>query len=106
VRTSESHRQQLDRVLGIRRIKIQLCHWHETHREVEGARLSVFRPRVGSVGEGFHQHESISVGSELVAQRHDDRITGGAVARVEWSDHGWTIPLGISEPFRGDPGPA
>ena len=73
VRTSKTHRQQLDRVLRIRWIKIQLRHWHETHREVEGARLSVFRPRVGSVGEGFHQHESIAVGSELVAQRRDQR---------------------------------
>jgi hypothetical protein len=27
-------------------------------------------------------------------------MTGGAVARVEWSDHGWTIPLRIStSPF-------
>ena len=37
---------------------------------------------------------------EPAGQRRDDLITGGAVAEVEWSDHGWTIPLGISaSPF-------
>ena len=59
----------------------------------EAAHLAVDlrdEPRLGS--HCFRALPDALLQPEPVGQRRDDRITGGAVARVEWSDHGRTIP--------------
>jgi hypothetical protein len=58
-------------------------------------------PRLGS--HCFGALPDTLLEPEPVGQRRDDRITGGAVARVEWSDHVWTIPLRISTSPSGLP---
>src|SRR6185369_10428784 len=56
----------------------------------EAAHLAVDlrdEPRLGS--HGFRALPDTFLSSEPVGKRRDDRITGRAVARVEWSDHGY-----------------
>ena len=68
---------------------VELHHRHESHREIERARLGILGTWVFAVGERLHQQDPVPVGSAPVDDGVDQRPTDAtpAIPRACTANH-------------------